>query len=399
MPTRSLLSAPATVLLLILLALADARAASAEDGAPPSRADADVEAAASNEANDDPPRDDTPRDDTASLPPPVPRGVAEDWWRVDIGGFFYFDNSEYVNIPFREGETLFGFSVTAAFTWLITDGWELSLGAFAQLNFGEEDFLEPINPYMRFRFQSTDRAVTLNFGSLDTYERHGMYDQMYVRQREFTLQSQYGFQAIGDLDWFDGEFFVDWQLLNTPDHRERFEIGMRAQFLIANLVELSLRGMWTHEGGQLFAVGPLTDNLTAQAGAALVFPCSCGHANWRIGASMFLSNDEPDRGDGIDPDNGWGLLFEVVYELFPTDDMTLTIGASLWDGNDWGTEVGNRTFRFDEPTPYLTVGWVVQPVERLEVVIYGEFFYFSRPEQLVYATTLAVRYNFEISGN
>ena len=54
--------------------------------------------------------------------------------------------------------------------------------------------------------------------------------------------------------------WLQWQRLNTPDHRERLDAGARLDWRWAASSPLPLQTHIVHEGGQLYASGPVRDS-------------------------------------------------------------------------------------------------------------------------------------------
>src|SRR4029079_12015310 len=63
--------------------------------------------------------------------------------------------------------------------------------------------------------------------------------------------------------------WLEWQRLNTPDHRERFDGGVNAAIALDRHVSLPLQLHVVHEGGQLFNTGPVDDSAAAAVGVLL----------------------------------------------------------------------------------------------------------------------------------
>jgi hypothetical protein len=63
--------------------------------------------------------------------------------------------------------------------------------------------------------------------------------------------------------------WLEWQRLNTAEHRERFDAGLNAEVLASDAVRLPVQLHVVHQGGQLFATGPVADSVAAAAGVKL----------------------------------------------------------------------------------------------------------------------------------
>jgi hypothetical protein len=57
--------------------------------------------------------------------------------------------------------------------------------------------------------------------------------------------------------------------VNTPEHRERLDAGLSGAYRPTTTLSLPLQIHVVHEGGQLYASGPVADSAAAAAGATL----------------------------------------------------------------------------------------------------------------------------------
>jgi hypothetical protein len=66
--------------------------------------------------------------------------------------------------------------------------------------------------------------------------------------------------------------WIEWQRLNTAEHRERFDGGLNGEYAVSSHVAIPLQVHVVHEGGQLFNTGSVADSAAAAAGVALHAP-------------------------------------------------------------------------------------------------------------------------------
>lgn len=195
--------------------------------------------------------------------------------RSDI--LLYGDNTEFRN-PFREGETIFGAAAQVAADLELGSRAFVSLGVFGNQRFGSERSFEQVRPVIALTLRG--RRSTFTFGTLpaaapdgpigpDRGGRHGLLPAL---QRE-TLAFERAYEP--GLQWtFKGArlthtTWLAWQRLNTPQHRERFDGGVNASVALSNAVSIPFQAHVVHEGGQLFAAGPVADSSAAAIGVAL----------------------------------------------------------------------------------------------------------------------------------
>jgi hypothetical protein len=190
---------------------------------------------------------------------------------------FYGDNTEFRN-PFREGETIFGTAARAEARVDLSDRAAVSAGAFGNLRFGSETSFELVRPVLTLTVGG--RRSRFLFGTLDTPragtpagpDRTGPHGLLPPVQRE-TLAFDRPYEA--GLQWlFTGrrlshDLWLQWQRLNTPEHRERLDAGARLDWRWHRFFSLPLQTHIVHEGGQLFAAGPVRDSFVLASGIAL----------------------------------------------------------------------------------------------------------------------------------
>ena len=137
------------------------------------------------------------------------------------------------------------------------------LVSFGNVRFGDEDAFQLVRPVVSFDdHRSNGRSFI--FGTLSTPragrppgpDRTGPHGLLPPLQRE-TLAFNRPYEA--GLSWvvrtaheIRHELWIDWQRLNTPEHRERFDAGANGEIHIARLVRVPFQLHIVHEGGQLF---------------------------------------------------------------------------------------------------------------------------------------------------
>jgi hypothetical protein len=215
---------------------------------------------------------------------------------------FYGDNTEFHN-PFREGETLFGAALRVAAVVDLDERVRLSMGAFGNQRFGSENGFEMVRPVISLTVRGARSSFV--FGTLPSIsadrpsgpDRGGPHGLLPPLQRE-TLTFERPYEA--GLAWmFAGqrlrqEFWLDWQRLNTADHRERFDGGLNTSWRLTDAVSLPAQLHVVHEGGQLHSSGPVADSAALAAGT---------HIHGRVAGDILagvevlgaISRNVPDR--------------------------------------------------------------------------------------------------------
>jgi hypothetical protein len=208
---------------------------------------------------------------TGAAPAPAQERVT---LRSDI--LLYGDNTEFRN-PFREGETLFGAAARVAIDTDLNPRVTLTLGAFGNQRFGSERAFDLARPVVAMTMHG--RRSTFTFGTLPAPpvdgpigpDREGPHALLPPLQRE-TLAFDRPYEA--GLQWdlraarLRHSLWLEWQQLNTPAHRERFDGGANAEVTLTAHLALPIQIHVVHEGGQLYNNGPVNDSAAAAAGLA-----------------------------------------------------------------------------------------------------------------------------------
>ena len=202
---------------------------------------------------------------------------AQDRLAIRSDVLLYGDNTEFRN-AFREGETMFGAAVRIAAVADLNERVSLSMGAFGHQRFGSDEALEQVRPVISLTVRG--RRSSFVFGTLPAPtqevpsgpDRGGPHGLLPPIQRE-TLAYERPYEA--GLAWtFTGNairhaFWLEWQRLNTPDHRERFDGGLNASLRVTDHFAVPLQLHVVHEGGQLHASGAVADSISAATGVDL----------------------------------------------------------------------------------------------------------------------------------
>lgn len=214
---------------------------------------------------------------------------------------FFGDNTEFRN-PYREGETILGAAATFAVDIRLGEHASLIAGAFGTRHYGSDRAFDLARPVLTLRL-TKDRS-TLLIGTLDVPvagdppgpDRTGPHGLLPPIQRE-TLAFERPYEA--GFQWkFDGasvtqDAWINWQRLNTPAHRERFDTGVAGEARVMSWLAIPYQFHIVHEGGQLFAAGPVADSTTAATGA--VFRGRLGRQLLTLETIGILARFVPDR--------------------------------------------------------------------------------------------------------
>ena len=273
---------------------------------------------------------------------------AQERVRLRTNATLYGDNTEFFN-PFRDGETLLGTAATMVLDVDLNDKVTFSGGLFVNHRFGSEDFAETVRPVFALRLRGDHQEFV--FGTLDTNDRladlgldetgpHGLLAPLQNETVAFTRPYEAGLQWTANYPGFRQDWWINWQDLNTSEHRERFDVGLNGRVALGASSALSLAYQLhvVHEGGQLFASGPVSDSWAA--GPGLVFEPSLPFFDRTVieGYAMF-SRYVPRRDDLNDARHGHGVFARLSGEKNGWRGHFI-----FWGACDWIKDEGDENY-------------------------------------------------------
>jgi hypothetical protein len=152
----------------------------------------------------------------------------------------------------------------------------LTAGLFAKGRYGAHEFAEEIEPVIRlalkrgpsrFLFGSVETsAFRMGRRGPDQDTPHRLLPPIQREQLTFERAHEMGLQWLVDSARVANDAWINWQRLNTREHRERFDAGLTIRVELAPAI--ALHGQWhlVHEGGQQFDNGPVRDSHAAAVG-------------------------------------------------------------------------------------------------------------------------------------
>lgn len=213
----------------------------------------------------------------------------------------YGDNTEFRN-PFREGETLFGATVRLWGGLEPTDRVTISIGALTNQRFGSSDAFELVRPIVSLQVRSGRSSFLI--GTLprrevpagpDLGSPHGLFPALQRETLSFERPYEAGLQWTFRGERLRQEAWLNWQRLNTPSHRERFDAGGIGEIRLNDAIAIPLQFHLVHEGGQQFASGSVADSYAGGAGV-LLRRVVTGRERASVEMRGLLSRFVPDRG-------------------------------------------------------------------------------------------------------
>ena len=188
---------------------------------------------------------------------------------------FFGDNTEFRN-PYREGETIMGGAATFAVEIPLGERAALVAGAFGTRRYGSDEAFDLARPVLTLKL--TNAKSTLLIGTLsgpvageppgpDRTGPHGMLPAIQRETLAFERPYEAGFQWKFAGASITNDAWINWQRLNTPAHRERFDVGASGEARVTSWLAIPFQAHIVHEGGQLFASGPVADSTAIASGA------------------------------------------------------------------------------------------------------------------------------------
>lgn len=335
--------------------------------------------------------------------PPVMAGVPVE---LKVDTLVYGDNTEFFN-PYRTGETTFGAWMRLSFSARLAENVAFTVGAYGNERFGSEHSFEEVRPVISLRVGS-DRG-RLVFGTLETVRRaegigpdvttpHGLLPPVQIETFSFTRPYENGLQWILDTDAVKNDLWLDWQKLNTPEHREELEAGTAGRVRLDGPFWAGLQIHVVHHGGQLYDVGPVTDSFAYGPGL-LVAPRIAFFDRASAEAYLLFSKDKRDRQDPQLTTSGHGVFVRLAAEKEGWRGHLI-----LWHASDFVKEEGDLNYlsRSEDGTYYratrnyaeLGLAKSLRPAEGVELE--PSFRLHRTDNDLEYSYRLIARIRFDV---
>lgn len=233
---------------------------------------------------------------------------------------FYGDNTEFRN-PFREGETIFGTSGQVAAEIGIDPRVRIRIGAFGNVRFGSEQAFDSARPVIslgihgkRSTFLMGTFPATATTGPIgpDRAGPHGLLPPIQRETLAFDRPYEAGLRWTFEGSRFRHDAWINWQRLNTEEHRERFDTGLTAQLRVTSWLALPVQLHVVHEGGQLHSAGPVADSTAFGTGVGLSRPTRAGVVSFEL--LGIASRHVPDRERSAATRSGAAVFVRAAVE-------------------------------------------------------------------------------------
>jgi hypothetical protein len=276
----------------------------------------------------------------APAPPTPPR------FTVRGDALFYANNDEFAN-PFRSGETFLGASGRLFLDMLVDTHATLRVGAFTNGRFVSQDRLGEMRVLCSFILAKDSQRFV--FGTLETVERregigpdvttlHGLLPPIQIETLALTRPYETGLQWTVSGVRASQDVWINWQLLNTREHREKFDAGVVGRLKLGGPVHLGYQWHIAHHGGQQFASGPVSDSYAVAPG--LVLAGQAGSFSPSFELYWVRSSDDPNRSDvGVKRIGNAGFLRVAVTR------SGWRVHGIAWSGSNFIKEEGDLNYQ------------------------------------------------------
>lgn len=263
--------------------------------------------------------------------------------RADV--MFYGDNTEFRN-PFREGETIFGAAIRPSVEVTMNRRVTVSLGAVTNHRFGGDSAFEMARPLAALTFRGPRHTFVMGTlpwrrspaGGPDLLGLHGLIPPLQRETLRFERPYEAGLHWSAATPVVEHEAWINWQRLNTAAHRERFDTGIAGHLWRHRALAPAFQLHVVHEGGQLFAAGPVTDSLAGALGAVL--SRRVGGVDLRLEGHAAVSRYVPDREVAAATRNGAGLFTRAALSRAGWRGHVL-----FWRGDDFIKDEGDANYQ------------------------------------------------------
>ena len=236
---------------------------------------------------------------------------------------FFGDNTEFRN-PWRDGETLLGTEGRLFLDIDLDEHVTLRGGLFGAHRFGDENNFETVRPVLalhvkndvtRFIIGSIESGAQQVALGPDQLGPHGLLPPLQRTSLAFSRPDEAGLQWTVDTDRVEQDAWINWQQLNTEQNQELFDFGVRGRVGIdlGLPIWLSYQFHLVHQGGELFASGPVGDSWSGGPGLIVELPAGVLDRQ-TVEAHGLMSRDVPDREEIEDANTGFGLFARYAAE-------------------------------------------------------------------------------------
>jgi hypothetical protein len=261
-------------------------------------------------------------------------------------GLFYGDNTEFFN-RYRTGETIFGVWGRVFLSVPLGENVEVRGGVFGNERFGGDSSFDLVRPVIalrvgtercRFVFGTLETVREVPGGGPDRLTLHGLLPPLQIETLALTRPHEAGVQWLLATGRVTNDLWLDWQKLNTPEHREVLDAGTAGRVRVSGPFSAAFQAHVVHHGGQLYDVGPVSDSWGFALGGAfapkLAFLDSAEAELYGL-----FAKDDRDRGDPNATSNG-----RAAFLRLSATRAGFRAHLILWRASDFAKEEGDPNY-------------------------------------------------------
>ena len=267
-----------------------------------------------------------------------------------IEPWFYADNTEFFNPKYPPGRTILGNSLKTYIRFVLPGFQTFKAGGIVDLRYGDKNII--LYPLLQYRV-SFPLGFSFIFGNLELLPfysdyvsskiRHGLFRSIQSEELDYKRPEEYGFQSLLQTGPLKYDFWINWNLINTREHREWFDFGNNL-FLKTRYSRFFVATYISHHGGQLYHTGPVGENIVLSAGTEIFIEVkepvfqSAG-----ISYCFLADNDIPDRSNKNLSSTGYGHVAGVWLEIF-----NFKFFAEYFKGKNFIAEEGDPFYKTEK---------------------------------------------------
>ena len=289
----------------------------------------------------------------------VPRCDAQTPVDLHLDSAIYVDNAEFDG-PFRSGETILGSFQMLFFDIAPAKRTVLRVGVFGLERAGSASAVDHVLPIVALRWGNGRHRFVV--GTIDSADRrhlrgpdretpHGLLPALAVETLWFTRAYEAGAQWFVDAGRHQQDAWFDYQMENTPEHREKFDVGAVGRAHLAGPLALGYQFHVVHHGGQQFNSGPVSDSYALGPGVILEGPVGSLKA---VSLELYglAAYDRRDRTDPSGAVRGKAAFLRVTVQT-----PLWRAHAIAWRGDNFNHEDGDPNYlsRFPDGSPFRRV--------------------------------------------
>jgi hypothetical protein len=270
---------------------------------------------------------------------------AQTRFTLKADGLFYGDNTEFFN-RYRTGETTLGVWGRVFVSAELAPNVEVRAGVFGNERFGSEKSFELVRPVLALRI-GTERSRFV-FGSLETVRDagagpdrltlHGLLPPIQMETLALNRPHEAGVQWLLATERVSNDLGLNWQKLNTPEHREVLDAGTAGRVSVFGPFAVGAQVHVVHHGGQLYDVGPVSDSW-AYALGAIASPRVTVVDSFEAELWGLASKDKPNREAASETTSGRAAFLRLAAVL-----KGFRAHLILWRATDFAKEEGDPNY-------------------------------------------------------